>query len=158
MADEYSAEELDILDAIESGRTASIPNLDDEQQRYGMMAAASLRKDKRVNIASANTTSWRSSARPSKKGFYQTLISACCICTSTIVSSRADDLSLYRRHRESDRAGHIPKTWLLASMEPLIFFAGHRRQSGFRHRRPHRPGHPRLAGARQRLRTSGRSG
>jgi len=77
MADEYSAEELDILDAIESGRTASIPNLDDEKQRYGMMAAASLRKDKRVNIRISEHDLLALQRKALEEGIpYQTLISS----------------------------------------------------------------------------------
>ena len=43
-------EEQEILDAFESGRLESIPNAKEEIKRHREYAAATLKKDKRINI------------------------------------------------------------------------------------------------------------
>ena len=77
MTHEYSDEEIDILDAIESGRTVSTSSLDDEKRRYQMAATATLRKDKRVNIRISEHDLLALQRKAIEEGIpYQTLISS----------------------------------------------------------------------------------
>jgi len=77
MTHEYSDEEIDILDAIENGRTVSTSSLDDEKHRYQMAATATLRKDKRVNIRISEHDLLALQRKAIEEGIpYQTLISS----------------------------------------------------------------------------------
>ncbi len=47
-------EEQEILNAFESGKLKSIPNVNDEMKKHSQIAAATFKKDKRINIRIAN--------------------------------------------------------------------------------------------------------
>jgi len=47
-------EEQEILSAFESGKFKSVPNVKDEIEKHRQIAAATFKKDKRINIRIAN--------------------------------------------------------------------------------------------------------
>ncbi|OQK17782.1 antitoxin [Methyloprofundus sedimenti] len=47
-------EEQEILNAFESGKLKSVPNVKDEIEKHRQIAAATFKKDKRINIRIAN--------------------------------------------------------------------------------------------------------
>ena len=47
-------EEQEILNAFEAGKLNSIPNVNDEMKKHSQVAAATFKKDKRINIRIAN--------------------------------------------------------------------------------------------------------
>ena len=47
-------EEQEILSAFESGKLKSVPNVKDEIEKHREIAAATFKKDKRINIRIAN--------------------------------------------------------------------------------------------------------
>ncbi|NOQ14661.1 MAG: antitoxin [Methyloprofundus sp.] len=47
-------EEQEILSAFESGKLKSVPNVKDEIEKHRQIAAATFKKDKRINIRIAN--------------------------------------------------------------------------------------------------------
>ncbi|MCK4540788.1 MAG: antitoxin [Spirochaetales bacterium] len=77
MANRYSKEELDIVEAIEGGKFKSIESLDEEKKRYSEYAANTLRKDKRVNIRISERDLQSIQRKAIEEGIpYQTLISS----------------------------------------------------------------------------------
>lgn len=77
MTDKYSKEEKDIVNDIENGKYKSVKNLDQEKKRYSEYAAASLRKDKRVNIRISERDLQSIQRKAIEEGIpYQTLISS----------------------------------------------------------------------------------
>ena len=70
-------EEQEILESVERGEWKSIPNLEQEAERYRMAAHATLRKDKRVNIRMTERDLVRFKKAAMREGLpYQTLISS----------------------------------------------------------------------------------
>lgn len=77
MKNEYPPEELELLDAIESGKTPSIPALEQEKARYRAVAARTLRKDQRINIRLNRHDLQELRKRAQEEGIpYQTLIAS----------------------------------------------------------------------------------
>ncbi len=77
MKNNYSEEELEIVNAIENGEFTSIKNLDSEKLRYSKYAAKTLKKDKRVNIRISERDLHSIQRKAIEEGIpYQTLISS----------------------------------------------------------------------------------
>ena len=69
--------EDDILESYESGEWKSLANLDDEFARYASSAAATLTKDKRINIRLSSRDLEDIQMRAAEEGMpYQTLIAS----------------------------------------------------------------------------------
>lgn len=69
--------EEDILDSFEKGEWQSVPNLKDEIERYASSAAATLSKDKRINIRLSSRDLEDIQMRAAEEGMpYQTLIAS----------------------------------------------------------------------------------
>lgn len=69
--------EKEIADSVERGEWRSIPELKEERKRYGSYAAATFRKDKRVNIRISSKDLEAIQKRAMEEGLpYQTLISS----------------------------------------------------------------------------------
>ena len=69
--------EKDIADSIERGEWRSVPRLKDERKRYARYAAATFRKDRRVNIRMSGKDLEAIQKRALEEGLpYQTLISS----------------------------------------------------------------------------------
>jgi len=67
----------DILSSYESGEWKSVANLDDEIARYASSAAATLTKDKRINIRLSSRDLEDIQMRAAEEGMpYQTLIAS----------------------------------------------------------------------------------
>jgi predicted DNA binding CopG/RHH family protein len=70
-------EEQDILDLVERGQLKSVPRVEDEIARYQVIAQATLRKDKRVNIRMTERDLMHFQKAAMQEGLpYQTLISS----------------------------------------------------------------------------------
>jgi predicted DNA binding CopG/RHH family protein len=75
-ANEVKYEE-DILTSFEKGEWQSVPNLKDEIARYAASAAATLAKDKRINIRLSSRDLEDVQTRAAEEGMpYQTLIAS----------------------------------------------------------------------------------
>jgi len=69
--------EEDILSSFEKGEWHSVPNLNDEIARYAATAAATLSKDKRINIRLSSRDLEDVQMRAAEEGMpYQTLIAS----------------------------------------------------------------------------------
>ena len=69
--------EEDILTSFERGEWQSVPNLKDEIARYAASAAATLTKDKRINIRLSSRDLEAVQTRAAEEGMpYQTLIAS----------------------------------------------------------------------------------
>ena len=69
--------EEDILTSFEKGEWQSVPNLKDEIARYAASAAATLTKDKRINIRLSSRDLEDVQTRAAEEGMpYQTLIAS----------------------------------------------------------------------------------
>lgn len=69
--------EDDILESYETGEWKSVANLDDEIARYASSAAATLTKDKRINIRLSSRDLENIQMRAAEEGLpYQTLIAS----------------------------------------------------------------------------------
>ncbi len=69
--------EKEIVDSVERGEWRSIPGLKGERKRYGRYAAATHRKDQRVNIRISSKDLEAIQKRALEEGLpYQTLISS----------------------------------------------------------------------------------
>lgn len=69
--------EEDILSSFERGELQSVPNLKDEIDRYASLAAATLSKDKRINIRLSSRDLEDIQMRAAEEGMpYQTLIAS----------------------------------------------------------------------------------
>jgi predicted DNA binding CopG/RHH family protein len=69
--------EEDILDSFEKGEWQSVPHLKDEIERYVASAAATLSKDKRINIRLSSRDLEDLQMRAAEEGMpYQTLIAS----------------------------------------------------------------------------------
>jgi predicted DNA binding CopG/RHH family protein len=69
--------EEDILGSFEKGEWRSVPNLKDEIERYAATAAATLSKDKRINIRLSSRDLEDIQMRAAEEGMpYQTLIAS----------------------------------------------------------------------------------
>ena len=69
--------EEDILGSFEKGEWRSVPNLKDEIERYASSAAATLSKDKRINIRLSSRDLEDIQMRAAEEGMpYQTLIAS----------------------------------------------------------------------------------
>jgi len=69
--------EKDILKSVEKGEWRSVPGLKEERKRYGGYAAATFRKDRRVNIRISGKDLDALQKRALEEGLpYQTLISS----------------------------------------------------------------------------------
>lgn len=69
--------EEDILTSFEKGEWQSVPNLKDEIARYAATAAATLTKDKRINIRLSSRDLEDVQTRAAEEGMpYQTLIAS----------------------------------------------------------------------------------
>ncbi|MBK5295194.1 MAG: antitoxin [Acidobacteriia bacterium] len=69
--------EKEIADSVERGEWRSIPELKEERKRYDGYAAATFRKDKRVNIRISSKDLEAIQKRAMEEGLpYQTLISS----------------------------------------------------------------------------------
>lgn len=69
--------EEDILGSFEKGEWLSVPNLKDEIERYASNAAATLSKDKRINIRLSSRDLEDIQMRAAEEGMpYQTLIAS----------------------------------------------------------------------------------
>lgn len=77
MKNEYTQEELELLEAIESGKTPSVAALEQEKERYRAVAARTLRKDQRINIRLNRHDLQELRKRAQEEGIpYQTLIAS----------------------------------------------------------------------------------
>ena len=69
--------EKELLTMVEKGPWRSVPGVEKEKRRYRQMAAATLRKDKRINIRISQRDLDSLRARAAEEGLpYQTLISS----------------------------------------------------------------------------------
>jgi predicted DNA binding CopG/RHH family protein len=69
--------ETDILTSFEKGEWQSVPNIKDEIARYAASAAATLTKDKRINIRLSSRDLEDVQTRAAEEGMpYQTLIAS----------------------------------------------------------------------------------
>jgi predicted DNA binding CopG/RHH family protein len=70
-------EEAELLASVEAGEWRSVPNLEEEKKRYQEIAAATFKKDRRVNIRISNKDLRGLQIRALEEGIpYQTLISS----------------------------------------------------------------------------------
>jgi len=70
-------EEQDLVDSFERGEWRSVPNLEKEKKKYQEIAAATFRKDRRVNIRISSRDLIGLQKRALEEGIpYQTLISS----------------------------------------------------------------------------------
>jgi predicted DNA binding CopG/RHH family protein len=77
MKNEDKKYEDDILSTFERGEWQSVPNLKDEIDRYASSAAATLTKDKRINIRVSSRDLEDIQMRAAEEGMpYQTLIAS----------------------------------------------------------------------------------
>lgn len=77
MVNNYSEDELYIINGIESGEFKSVKNLNKEKKRYSEYAANTLKKDKRVNIRMSGRDLQSLQRKAIEEGIpYQTLISS----------------------------------------------------------------------------------
>jgi predicted DNA binding CopG/RHH family protein len=77
MKTEETKYEVDILTSFEKGEWHSVPNLKDEIARYEASAAATLTKDKRINIRLSSRDLEEVQTRAAEEGMpYQTLIAS----------------------------------------------------------------------------------
>ncbi|MGG6242126.1 antitoxin [Nodosilinea sp. AN01ver1] len=73
----FDSEEQDILDAFEAGRLQRSENLEKELESHRAIAAATFKKDARINIRLSSKDLRMLQARALKEGIpYQTLISS----------------------------------------------------------------------------------
>jgi predicted DNA binding CopG/RHH family protein len=71
------AEELEIVEAFESGRLKSVPNLKSELKKHKEYAAATFQKDSRINIRISSKDLRSIQKRALSEGLpYQTLIAS----------------------------------------------------------------------------------
>lgn len=71
------AKEKELVDSVERGEWHSVGRLKDERKRYGRYAAATFRKDRRVNIRISSKDLDAIQKRALEEGLpYQTLISS----------------------------------------------------------------------------------
>jgi predicted DNA binding CopG/RHH family protein len=69
--------EKDILDSVENGEWQSAPNLGEERKRLSVYAAATFRKDRRVNVRISSRDLDALQKKALEEGLpYQTLISS----------------------------------------------------------------------------------
>ena len=74
---EPDLDEKDILDSVENGEWQSAPNLVEERKRYSAYAAATFRKDRRVNVRISSRDLEALQKKALEEGLpYQTLISS----------------------------------------------------------------------------------
>lgn len=74
---ELDEEEKEILEAFNSGKLKSVPNLEQEKARYQAYAKAALDKTKNINIRISESDLLKIKALALQKGLpYQTLISS----------------------------------------------------------------------------------
>ena len=74
---ETDLDEKDILDSVENGEWRSIPNLGEERKRLSAYAAATFRKDRRINVRISGKDLDALQKRALEEGLpYQTLISS----------------------------------------------------------------------------------
>ncbi len=77
MKNNLTKEELDIIEDIESGKTVSVKNLEEEKKRYSKYATNTVRKNKRVNIRISERDLESIQRKALEEGIpYQTLISS----------------------------------------------------------------------------------
>lgn len=77
MTTKLSAEEKAIIDYVESGRAVSVPDVENEKNRYAQIAAAQMNKKKAISIRLLESDLERIKAKSLSQGLpYQTLISA----------------------------------------------------------------------------------
>jgi predicted DNA binding CopG/RHH family protein len=70
-------DEKDILDSVENGEWQAVPNLKEERKRLSAYAAATFRKDRRVNVRISSRDLDALQKRALEEGLpYQTLISS----------------------------------------------------------------------------------
>jgi len=70
-------EEQDLVDSFERGEWRSVPNFEQEKKKYEEIAAATFRKDRRVNIRISSKDLIGLQKRALEEGIpYQTLISS----------------------------------------------------------------------------------
>ncbi len=70
-------EEQDLVDSFERGEWRSVPNVEQEKKKYQEIAAATFRKDRRVNIRISSKDLIGLQKRALEEGLpYQTLISS----------------------------------------------------------------------------------
>lgn len=70
-------EEQDLVDSFERGEWRSVPNFEQEKKKYQEIAAATFRKDRRVNIRISSKDLIGLQKRALEEGLpYQTLISS----------------------------------------------------------------------------------
>ena len=74
---ETDLDEKDILDSVENGEWRSVPNLGEERKRLSAYAAATFRKDRRINVRISGKDLDALQKRALEEGLpYQTLISS----------------------------------------------------------------------------------
>ena len=74
---ELDLDEKEILHSVENGEWQSVPNLGEERKRYRAYAAATIRKDRRVNIRISGKDLDALQKKALEEGLpYQTLISS----------------------------------------------------------------------------------
>ena len=72
-----SKEEKEILKSVEAGEWVSVKDLPAQKEKYQRMAAATLRKDKRISIRFSSADLIRVKQRAAEEGIpYQTLITS----------------------------------------------------------------------------------
>jgi len=77
MDNNYSEEELYIINGIESGEFKSVKKVNNEKKRYSEYAANTLKKDRRVNIRMNERDLYSIQRKAIEEGIpYQTLISS----------------------------------------------------------------------------------
>lgn len=93
--------EEDLLGSFEKGEWRSVPNLQDEIERYAASAAATLSKDKRINIRLSSRDLEDIQMRAAEEGMpYQTLIAS---VIHKYVSGRLLDGSALPTMRSAER-------------------------------------------------------
>jgi len=94
--------EEDLLTSFESGEWQSVPNVKDEIARYAASAAATLTKDKRINIRLSSRDLEDVQTRAAEEGMpYQTLIAS---ILHKYVSGRLVETPLRPTMRSNGRA------------------------------------------------------
>lgn len=83
-------EEAELLASVEAGEWRSVPNVEGEKKKYQEIAAATFRKDRRVNIRISSKDLIGLQKRSLEEGIpYQTLISS--ILHKYLASGRASE-------------------------------------------------------------------
>jgi predicted DNA binding CopG/RHH family protein len=97
--------EEDILTSFEKGEWQSVPNLKDEIARYAASAAATLTKDKRINIRLSSRDLEDVQTRAAEEGMpYQTLIAS---VLHKYVSGRLIETTPHLTTRSTGRAKKV---------------------------------------------------